>query len=795
GPLRAGAPPPDADDYAHALGATPGLYGASIAYPLDAGGTAALDDVVHAAAAQGARAFVQLEPTRPLAKLSAGDARDLADELARLHRTEHASVAVDLAPEMNGSWVAWGQQPQAFVAAFRTLAATLHAHAPGATTVWQPVVGAGYPFTGARGSVQPSGPRDDAALDTNHDGRIDDADDPYGPYWPGGAAVDEVGLSAFWYGDPDHPGRSAVPPAGWFTGMLHGAVGYDHASGSGCDFVARFATAEHKPMLVVTGALWTPGTEAPSREAVVGPWLQQVLSPALSGVGAPGVWFAQSRAEAVARSGVVDWRLADDRALLTALRGDLRAGDFATGAVPVSTAQVQADSAPVQIYEPRAHRGDGQADRVLVGVLVLLALFAVSIAALRLRPGWRYREDAGVAGGQRDRRIDLLRGFAIACVVLTHVEVGGPGTWFVVRLGALSSAELFLLLSGVVLGGVYPRLARKQGEVTAAMTMVRRAGRMYAATLAITVAVYLFSRVPGTDATVLTTFTDRGTGLGGAGAAGRVYYLFGTAQHLLDYPPPGYAVWDLLFLRYGPWPINIMGLFIVLSLAVPAAMWLVRRGLWWALLVVSWALYALNAVYRWSLFDAQFEAVFPLLTWQVAFTHGLVIGYHRDRIVRWFSSRRGLAALGGVLVATAAVLTAIRAGLHVPGLPAWDALYPRVFDRTTLQLGRVYDLLLVLVVAYLVATACWEPLRRTAVRVLEPLGQHSQGVFYLQVFAVLAVSWIPGLSRTDWLAGAAVHVGVLAVIWTLVVGVQRRRQRPPAAAEPAPAPSRTLVST
>ncbi len=66
---------------------------------------------------------------------------------------------------MNGSRFAWGQQPTAYVDAFRRVAAALHARAPGSATMWAPNYGGGYPFAGGR-YKQPA----DGLLDTDGDG-------------------------------------------------------------------------------------------------------------------------------------------------------------------------------------------------------------------------------------------------------------------------------------------------------------------------------------------------------------------------------------------------------------------------------------------------------------------------------------------------------------------------------------------------------------------------------------------------------------------------------------------------
>jgi hypothetical protein len=49
---------------------------------------------------------------------------------------------------------------------------------------------------------------DRAALDTNGDGQLTQADDPYAPYYPGDDFVDWIGLSLYYKG-PDFVNRSS----------------------------------------------------------------------------------------------------------------------------------------------------------------------------------------------------------------------------------------------------------------------------------------------------------------------------------------------------------------------------------------------------------------------------------------------------------------------------------------------------------------------------------------------------------------------------------------------------------
>jgi hypothetical protein len=293
--------------------------------------------------------------------------------------------------------------------------------------------------------------------------------------------------------------------------------------------------------------------------------------------------------------------------------------------------------------------------------------------------------------------------------------------------------------------------------------------KQYLTALGVVVLVYLIGLVPGISATVVTTFTDRGTGTGGAAAAGQVYDLYANFPRLFDYPPPWYAVRQLLLLEMGPWVFNIMGLFVVLSALVPPLMWLIRRRLWWAVLALSWALYLFQAVNEVRVLPSQFDAVFPLLSWQLPFLHGLVIGRYRKEITRALTRRFGLAVTTMLVVGYAAVLAALWATQGSPLLGIdYDWLYEHLYQRIYLQPGRLVDLALVLVVAYALLTTCWKPLDRAFGWFYVPIGAASLYVFIIHVFFVIAVANVPGIDRSDPVQGTIVHAVELGLIWLMV---------------------------
>jgi hypothetical protein len=764
-----------ATQYAERLGVGPSLYGQAVRYPLSDDDRTYLRQFVEQVAQHGSVAQLTLEPTKPLDELTVADARSLARQLDGLHDRHGTLFLVRFAPEMNGTWTGWGQQPEAYRSAFRRVAEQVHAGVPSAAMLWTVAYGAGYPFGRAYGAIPGAGPREVDQLDTSGNGRVDAADDPYGPYYPGADVVDWVGMTMYHFGRrPATFGDGLRPEPGEVAARLSEA--YEYASGAPArrtSFYDRYSRSTGTPFALETGIVTVPGRSGGDPElAVKRDWWRQVFSPDLRSSYpnlAAIAWLEKQRPEDEVDGTVVDWRATHTDELAAALDDDLRRDGIATGPVTEALDQETANQATAQ-YRERPPSSD-EVGWIAACTVFALGLFLMAGAATRWRPAWRYSPE----DDPRDKRLDFLRGWAIVAVVVTHVEVAGPYSYVTLdAIGAITGAELFVLLSGVVLGMVYPVAVARLGEWGAALGALRRARKQYLTALAVVALAWLIGTLPGVSARVVTTFTDRGTGGDGAGAAGQVYDLYATFPRLLDYPPPAYAVRQFLLLEMGPWVFTIMGLFVVLSLLVPLLMWLIRRRLWWLVLAASWALYVVGAQTGWHLLPSQFEAVFPLLTWQVVFTHGLVLGYYRRPITRALVTRPGIVAVTALIAAYAGTLALLwaghRYGFAVPFTDSgtYDWLYPHLYQRTDLQAGRLVDLLLVLVTAYALLTACWKPLNRVFGWFYVPLGAASLYVFVVHVFLVLAVGNLPGLDRMSWWQGTLVHTGVLALIWLLV---------------------------
>jgi hypothetical protein len=674
---------------------------------------------------------------------------------------------------MNGSWRPWGQQPTAYVAAFRTVAAAVHAGAPTASMVWSPVYGSGYPFrrgNGADSEIDLSGKRQLAPLDTNRDGRLDEGDDPYGPYYPGDRAVDWVGLFLYRLGQSQGVHRNVLPPPDEVRSRLAERWGYP-APGGGRSFYDRFAGATH-PLLLETGALYNPSLPGARDLRLKQRWWRELFAalPSHPAIGAIS-WLELQRREPEVADEPVDWRVSAPAAVARAFRADLTASPVALGPVtPVhalSTGAPSADRGPatppagaLTAAVSGAPAGTTAARAAGVALVVLLLLSWVGAR----RTSWSAAADLDGAASGRDRPLDVLRGLLLAGTVLLQLPVSGP--LHDLARGAVSVAglETFLLVSGVAVGLVYTPLADRLGQTAAAGRRFRRALVVWLVGLAGTFLVFALGRIPH----VALHGVGAVPGTSGSGAD-----LYAGAGHLLDYPPPGWVSRAFVSYQLGTWVLVPLALVAVLVVLSPLAAGPLQRGWWWAVLPLSWAVYALG---RWQgahVLPSWSEQVAPLLVWQVLFVHGVALGRHRAAAGRLLRHAAGRVALAAVVVAAAVLLWLGR----VPSGPAPD-----------LPLGRLLVVAAAAAVALAALTTCWRPLAAVLAPVLEPLGRVPLVVLLGHPLLLMLVADLraPGAPLAHALggpvAGTVVDVVAVAVLALLAWWRVRAGRRRPAGA-------------
>jgi len=338
--------------------------------------------------------------------------------------------------------------------------------------------------------------------------------------------------------------------------------------------------------------------------------------------------------------------------------------------------------------------------------------------------------------GTRDVRIDWLRGFAMVCVIVDHSKRLSLLSWFSYqRFWVVTAAEVFVVLSGIVLGTVYGARLVRYGLGSVTKRLLRRALVLYLAFVAVTISI-LGLALLGVDVSNVTTWDPSAIS----------WFLDPRTMTTHDWMA-------LLTLRYGPWPFEIVGLYVWLVIvAVPCLLMLSVAG-WRPLLALSWAVYLWYRFIPQQVTAAEFESVFPILAWQLLFVHGIVIGYYRERIgtiVARIPKAVPIAIASACLVFMAFALSNPTVSgpswlqWHVVSPQAFSRLYDTYFSLSDLGIGRILNLAVALPTAY--ALLAWRRLQflmGPLKAVLVTLGRGSLGAFVLHVYGLLLLGYLP----------------------------------------------------
>ena len=383
---------------------------------------------------------------------------------------------------------------------------------------------------------------------------------------------------------------------------------------------------------------------------------------------------------------------------------------------------------------------------------------------------WRYDG----RGWTRDLRIDFLRGLVFVLLFTVHFNFF---SWLSLlaweRVGVVSSAEMFILLAGIVTGAVYGKKLLSDGLGACTIKLFSRAWTLYKTAVIAAGLVALLRLVPWLDMSSLTSFTDPVTGT--------VYPLYpGLSEGFLS------NLFHVLVLAASPHQFQIVGLYVVLFLFTPLIFWALSRKWTHWLLLASWVLYGVNylipeqepgtAAIRLTV--AQFEYAFPVLAWQLLFVHGVVAGYHRQAIAAFFASSSGR-VLVAICLAASLLLALFSLNHPLDTLPAWARLhfipaeefrsaYQAFFLKYKLGPGRVLNIALLLVASMAILTVTWQPIYKALGWFFIPLGQESMYVFFMHLFLVLLVFNTPLPGMNDVWINTAIHVLALLACWVMV---------------------------
>jgi hypothetical protein len=383
-------------------------------------------------------------------------------------------------------------------------------------------------------------------------------------------------------------------------------------------------------------------------------------------------------------------------------------------------------------------------------------------AAINPNISWAYQNL-----DRRDLRLDFMRGLIMIYLVVVHMEFFSLFSLLAwERLGLVSSAEGFVLLSGIVVGLVYAKRAKDEGLIPAAKRLWRRAFKLYRVNVFVILSIALLGLIPFINVHDLTHWWIPGD-------RPNAHYLYPA-----ETAPWWEWLWKAFTLQIGPHQYQVIGLYVVLMGLAPLVIFLLLRGQWFWILLVSWIVYISNLFLMIRLTPTKFELGFPLLTWQLLFFNGLVIGFYREQILSWLiaDSNRWVGWLAGFIC-----LGSVFLAFNNPYAMFWpweslsfiapdtfQNIYGFWFNKTMLGPGRLLNNAALFVTMYILLSRYWLGFNRVLGWFLIPLGQASLYVFTVHIYIILLVINLPIQIHDNIVWGTTIHGGSLLLIWLMV---------------------------
>jgi hypothetical protein len=375
---------------------------------------------------------------------------------------------------------------------------------------------------------------------------------------------------------------------------------------------------------------------------------------------------------------------------------------------------------------------------------------------------WAYQ-----AIDKRDLRLDFMRGLIMVYVIVVHLEFASLFSLLAwERLGIVSSAEGFVMLSGLVVGLVYGNYAQTIGLPKTAKRLWQRAFKLYRVNLFIILSIPLLGLLPFIDTFEVTNWWV-------PNVRSQAYYLYPA-----DSAPYWVWLWKAATIQIGPHQFQIIGLYVILIGLAPLAILAIMRGYLSWLLLFSWSAYIFNLFYDVRVIPARFESGFPLLSWQLLFFNSLVVGYYREQVLgwlvaesnQWMGRLAALLCMGFILLSFSTPNKLFWPWSSFSLIPTDIYYYMRDlwFDKTLLSPGRLLNNLALFITMYILLSRYWRVFNQALGWLLIPLGQSSLYIFIVHVYMILLVSNLPIPVLDSFWWGTLAHGTVILLIWLMV---------------------------
>ncbi len=348
------------------------------------------------------------------------------------------------------------------------------------------------------------------------------------------------------------------------------------------------------------------------------------------------------------------------------------------------------------------------------------------------------------AKAARDYRLDFFRGLALVFILIDHIPDNIVSRITLHSFAFCDAAEVFIFISGYTAALAYAPVFEREGLAMAVARIYRRVWQLFVAHLLLFV---IFNAEVGYTIKVLDN------------------PLFADELAVGDYlNNPGEAFIRVLLLQFQPTLLNILPLYIVLLLALPWLLLVMRRSVWFGL-IPSAVLWVAATLTGWNLPgfpEGRYWYLNPLC-WQFLFIIAVAMSLSRGRIpeVRRFVPAAAMFAVLAACISFVWVLHDL-----FPRIPEYPVLPETWFDKTMLPPARLLNLLALIILVSVYVPSDWSGFRSRAGWLVITCGQNSLEVFCLTI--VLAVLANLVLTLTNYTIPTQIIVNLVCL--SLMVG-------------------------
>ncbi|CAM3200004.1 hypothetical protein SAMN04488021_12410 [Paracoccus aminovorans] len=358
--------------------------------------------------------------------------------------------------------------------------------------------------------------------------------------------------------------------------------------------------------------------------------------------------------------------------------------------------------------------------------------------------------------------LDMLRGYALVCIMLDHMPIGLLRNVTLTNFAVFDAAELFVLLSGFLVGMVWVKVEARQGRRVAQLRFLRRAAQVWLALIAGAVLLALFSAL-------LFQLHMNHTAV-----------WFQYARWIFEHPIGYVATVALMWMQ--PNLLDVLALYVLLIATVPLTVPFMLRMPWLALavsVVVWWFAEPLNAMIPNQ--RPGPGLLFNPFGWQLLFFAGVAMGAFRDRIMPVLLRHGRLLTLvsAAVLLFSLTIVLSWKIGAPAKPLSLFLRQITGGIDKWSLDFVRVIS---ILAASWIVAVPLARPFAWMAATAPgEALAEIGRGGLFSFIVCVILSIWGDALDMTVPRGGAAwfwlrllIDLWLVTAFWAIAALWMRR---------------------